>query len=200
MKQYNDFYYLKSMGVETQIGFVQLIGKPIIKKYPNSIIKIMSGVTLDSDVQNNPAGICHPVILATMSENAQIVLGRDSGLSGATLCARTKIEIGEYVGIGANTSIFDNDFHPANPYLRKFDNDKNTLSAPILIEDFSWIGGNCIILKGTRIGKGAVVGAGSVVTSIVPELSIFAGNPAKFRKKIDIDHETYHNLFNSGKE
>ena len=50
---------------------------------------------------------------------------------------------------------------------------------PIYIEDYAWIATNAIILPGVRIGEGAVVGAGAVVSKDVPPYSIVAGNPAK---------------------
>jgi acetyltransferase-like isoleucine patch superfamily enzyme len=53
------------------------------------------------------------------------------------------------------------------------------LSAPIFIHDNAWIGLNAIILKGVTIGEGAVIAAGSVVTSNVLPYSIVAGIPAK---------------------
>jgi|SRR5579884_4001374 len=49
---------------------------------------------------------------------------------------------------------------------------------PIIIEDDVWIGTRVIILPGIRIGKGSIVGAGSVVTKDVPPYTIVAGNPA----------------------
>ena len=56
---------------------------------------------------------------------------------------------------------------------------------PIVIEDKAWIGINSTILPGVRIGYGAIVGAGSVVTKDVPPMTVVAGNPAKFIKKIE---------------
>jgi acetyltransferase-like isoleucine patch superfamily enzyme len=47
------------------------------------------------------------------------------------------------------------------------------------IEDDVWIGANSVILPGVRIGRGSVIGAGSVVTKSVPPHAIYAGNPAK---------------------
>ena len=55
-------------------------------------------------------------------------------------------------------------------------------SAPIRIDDYAWIGFNSIILGGVNIGRGAIVGAGSVVSKHVPPYTIFAGNPACFIK------------------
>lgn len=50
---------------------------------------------------------------------------------------------------------------------------------PIVIEDDVWIGSNCTITDGVRIGKGSVIGANSCVITDVPPYSIFGGTPAK---------------------
>lgn len=50
---------------------------------------------------------------------------------------------------------------------------------PVVIGDDVWIGGHVIILPGVHIGKGAVIGAGAVVTKNVPEYAVAAGNPAR---------------------
>ena len=52
-----------------------------------------------------------------------------------------------------------------------------------MIEDDVWIGRRAIIMGGVTIGKGAVIGAGSVVTKDVPPYCVAAGNPAIVRKK-----------------
>ncbi len=55
----------------------------------------------------------------------------------------------------------------------------------VLIDDYAWIGHRVIILPGVRIGKHAIVGAGSVVSKSIPDYAIAVGNPAvvkKFRK------------------
>ena len=57
-----------------------------------------------------------------------------------------------------------------------------TEERPVTICDDVWIGSRCIILPGVKIGHGAIIGAGSVVTKDVPEYSIVAGNPAKIVK------------------
>jgi acetyltransferase-like isoleucine patch superfamily enzyme/O-antigen/teichoic acid export membrane protein len=71
------------------------------------------------------------------------------------------------------------------------------VKAPIIIDDYAWIATNSIILPGVTIGKGAVVGAGSVVTRSIPAYQIFAGNPARFikeRKLKQLSHVTVHRL------
>jgi acetyltransferase-like isoleucine patch superfamily enzyme len=52
-----------------------------------------------------------------------------------------------------------------------------------VIEDHVWIGARAIISPGVRIGEGAVIGAGSVVTRDVEPYTIVAGNPARFIKE-----------------
>ena len=50
---------------------------------------------------------------------------------------------------------------------------------PIVIEDDVWIGFNVVVLSGVRIGHGAVIAAGSIVTRDVPAGAIVAGTPAR---------------------
>lgn len=57
---------------------------------------------------------------------------------------------------------------------------------PIDIGDDAWLGAGCIVLPGVRIGKGAVVGAASLVTADVPDLTIVAGIPARPIRKLEI--------------
>ncbi len=56
-----------------------------------------------------------------------------------------------------------------------------------------WIGSNCLIKAGVKIGDGAVIGMGSVVTKDVPPYEVWAGNPAK-KIKIRFDEKTIDTL------
>ncbi len=56
---------------------------------------------------------------------------------------------------------------------------------PVVVEDDVLIGANAVVLEGVRIGKGAVVAAGAVVTEDVPEYSVVAGTPARVIKQVD---------------
>ena len=56
-------------------------------------------------------------------------------------------------------------------------------TAPIVIEDETWIGSNAVIVAGVTIGKHCIVAAGSVVTKNVPPYSVVVGNPARVLKQ-----------------
>lgn len=58
-------------------------------------------------------------------------------------------------------------------------------ATPVIVEDDVMIGANCVVLEGVKIGKGAVVAAGSVVTTDVPPGAVVAGIPAKVIKMKD---------------
>jgi maltose O-acetyltransferase len=59
-----------------------------------------------------------------------------------------------------------------------------TTSKPIVIEDGVWVGMNSLILPGVTLGHGAVISAGSVVTSNVPPDTLVAGNPAAVKDSL----------------
>lgn len=101
----------------------------------------------------------------------------------------------EYLSIGNFCSISNNVFFilggehdykkiSTYPFKVKLLNEHNEsiTKGKIIIDDDVWIGFGAIILSGVHIGKGAIIGAGSVVTKDVPEYAIVAGNPAKIIK------------------
>ena len=80
----------------------------------------------------------------------------------------------------------DSSGHSADPYERLSGQPPHSDEVrPVSIGDLVWIGRQCIIFPGVRIGEGSVISAGSVVRSHVPPYSVVAGNPAKvmFRLK-----------------
>ena len=98
---------------------------------------------------------------------------------GCTFFGRGGITVGNDVFIGPKANLITIN-HDVNP-----DNRSATYGRPIVIEDKVWIGINSTILPGVRIGYGAIVGAGSVVTKDVPAMTVVAGNPARIIKTIE---------------
>ncbi len=155
----------------------RILGMPVIQRQRGSRIALGAGLVLRSWPRTNPLMPHHPVVLATRNAGAVIQIGDDCGLTGTTLVAADRIEIGHRVLIGANTTIVDTDFHPLTPEGRRADINAGR-HRPVVIHDDAFIGMNCLILKGVTIGARSVVGAGSVVSRDVPPGCIVAGNPA----------------------
>jgi acetyltransferase-like isoleucine patch superfamily enzyme len=158
-------------------------GMPILQRFRGSLIKIGDGVYLRSWRSTNPLTPNHPVTLATRNAAAQILIGEVVGLTGTTIVAAERIEIGDRVQVGANTTIVDTDFHPVDPAERQRDFLAGR-HAPIVIGSDVFIGMDCLILKGVRIGAGSTIGAGSVVSKDIPPACVAAGNPAVVIKKL----------------
>lgn len=114
-----------------------------------------------------------------------IYVGNDVNLGyrPVLMASRSKIVIGNHVMFGPEVTIRGGN-HRID-FLGKFmsnvtDDDKlleNDLG--VVVEDDVWIGTRAIILCGVRIGRGAVIGAGTVVTKSIPPYAIAVGNPAR---------------------
>jgi acetyltransferase-like isoleucine patch superfamily enzyme len=161
----------------------KILGVPIIQKHRQSTIHIGQGLGLRSTVRSNPLGPTHPVILCTWQAGAAIEIGENFAMTGGSLVAAERISIGNYVNIGANSTVIDTNFHPLDAKARR-ETPQIAETAPITIQDGVFIGMNCLILKGVTIGQNSVIGAGSVVTRDIPANVIAAGNPAKAIKNL----------------
>lgn len=95
-----------------------------------------------------------------------------------------EIRIGKDCLLAPMVSIFDCD-HACDDVAQPIRLQGHTSPCPVIIEDDVWIGTKATILKGVTIGKGAVIGANSVVTRSVPPYAIVGGVPAKVLKYRD---------------
>lgn len=103
----------------------------------------------------------------------QVKIGEDSIIGyAAFLDGRDKIIIGNHVDIASEVMIYNSE-HDINS------EDFQARLALVEIEDYVFIGPRAIILPGVRIGKGAVVGAGAVVTKDVADFAVVGGVPAQ---------------------
>ena len=111
----------------------------------------------------------------------EISIGKYSLITpGVRIMSAEKIEIGDACMIAHGAYISDADWHGIYDRAQPVGTTK-----PINIKDNVWIGDSAIVCKGVTIGKNSIIGAGAVVTKDVPENCIYAGNPAKFIKKLD---------------
>ena len=101
----------------------------------------------------------------------RLEIGQETALGRCEITLHDLVKIGKYVVIN-DGAILLTASHALNDPLWPH------LSAPIVIGDYAWIATNAIVLPGTTIGRGAVVGAGAVVRGDIPDYAIVAGNPA----------------------
>lgn len=176
----SNWYKLVLKAMKIQYGKnLTLRGIPVIYNRKGARLSMGKNVTINSSFLSNLIGLYQRTIVLTRVPGAEIVIGDDVGLSGVTVYARASIKIGDHTIIGANTKIFDNDFHPLEADARNRDDKSAIRSKAVSIGRNCFIGCNALILKGTVLGDGCVVGAGSVVSGIFEANSVIAGNPAR---------------------
>lgn len=157
--------------------------KGIVRYEGTCSIEVCDNVHINSGKQYNVIGGDCRTVLRTL-HGGRIIIGEGSGISNSTIVSVNQVKIGKNVLVGGSCKFYDTDFHPINVEDRLNNNQEKIKTAPIEIKDNVFIGAHCIILKGVTIGKGSVVGAGSVVTKSIPEGEVWAGNPARFIRKI----------------
>jgi acetyltransferase-like isoleucine patch superfamily enzyme len=165
--------------------------RPIIRSSPGSRLQIGAHSVLNSDNDTSFVPIASCVKFA-LGKDAAIVVGRHSDLNGCCITAYEQVEVGSYVQIGPGSWITDTDLHAIDPFVRRAQLEgrpydwTGVARSPVVIEDDVWLGANVVVLKGVRIGRGSVVGVGSVVAFDIPPMSIAAGNPARVIKHITV--------------
>lgn len=112
------------------------------------------------------------------------------------LVAMDSITIGSHVLMASHIFISDNshgsykgdalDSDPTTPPIKR-----DYPTAPVSIGDNTWICEGVVIMPGTRIGKGCVIGAHSIVRGEIPDYTVAAGNPAKVIKQYDFDKQRW---------
>jgi acetyltransferase-like isoleucine patch superfamily enzyme len=98
---------------------------------------------------------------------------------GVSIAAEREVIIGDRTRIGPYVMIVDTDFHDLHH------RGERPVPRPVIIESDVWIGAKASVLRGVRIGHGAVVGVGAVVTRDVPPFAIVAGVPARVVGQVD---------------
>ncbi len=156
---------------------LSVFGAPIVSRHPDSKIVLGERVMLISDSFATALGVNHPIMLRTLAAGAQIRIGNGVGISGGSICAAQRVEIGDDTLLGANVTIADTDFHSLAPALRHPGD--SAAVAPVHIGRHVFLGTNSVVLKGVSIGDNSVIGAGSVVARDIPANCVAAGNPCR---------------------
>lgn len=129
------------------------------------------------------------------SVSGNTILGNNVNFNGMKIVGRGNVIIGDNFHSGPEclmlAEIHNYDHGKAIPY------DDTYIQREIVIEDNVWLGSRVIVLDGITIGEGAIIQAGSVVTSNIPKCAIAGGHPAIVFKYRDIAH--YDKLKQEGK-
>lgn len=115
-------------------------------------------------------------------DDPELIIGSNCHVGYDNLFAvNRRIVIGDHVGISQRVVIRDSDGHPTDLERRRRGEVmlREEDMAPVVVHEYAWIGRDAHVLKGVTIGAGAVVAAGSVVTSNVPDGAIAMGVPAR---------------------
>ena len=141
---------------------------------------VLAGVRIGKDSTINPG--------ARFYNPSKVKIGQDTIVGEkAVLDGRENLTIGDHVDIASEVMIYNSEHDINDPTFA-------AISAPVIIEDYVFIGPRAIILPGVTIGKGAVVGAGAVVTKKVSEFAIVGGVPAVVigeRKNKDLNYHLH---------
>jgi acetyltransferase-like isoleucine patch superfamily enzyme len=165
-------------------NFEKIYGWVISRSFNKSGLQFMPGYPVsvygpeNISVGNNLRGMGHIYFYAN---EGSLMIGHNCGLgSNIQLGASAgRIFIGNDVMIASNVVMRAAD-HGVEKNEKMYK--QAYTSGTIIIEDDVWIGANAVILKNVTLGKGCVIGAGSIVTKSVEPYAIVAGNPAKLIK------------------
>jgi len=116
---------------------------------------------------------------AYFGSGKDIAIGNNSGI-GLNCRVYGPLKIGDDVMMGPDVMIFTQ-----NHKTERLDIPMRLQTAPkepVFIGDDVWIGARVIILPGKKVGKGVIIGAGTVVTKDIPDYAVVGGNPAKIIK------------------
>ncbi len=163
-------------GVRLGAGF-QCWGLPTFRREPGAAIHVGRRCAIRTARGSNNIGLYTRTRISANTRGAVVEIGNNVGLSAVTIAAFERIDIGDDCLIGGNVLITDSDWHPVDPAARLRDEKPHT--APVRIGRNVFIGTRAVILKGTTIGDGAVIGAGSVVSGTIPPRTVAVGNPCR---------------------
>lgn len=166
---------------------ITCFGLPYIAVAPKGTCIIGDNFRLSNGARFNPIGYPQPCQLV-VTDGATLRIGKNVGISQASIICHHSITIGDYVKIGGGVKIYDTNFHSLDPAVRRCHSQDmlEKKCAPVFIDHDAFIGAGSIILSGVTIGANSVIAAGSVVVKNIPSNEVWGGNPAKYIKTLKI--------------
>lgn len=144
---------------------------------------------LENKKYKNLAKGCSVPVDITISQKDNLVMMEGAELESGALILNihAKFIMGKFSGAGPNlTVITGNHMSIMGKYLMQVTDEDKKLYDPegkqdqdVILEEDVWLGANVVLLNGVKIGRGAVIAAGSVCRNKIPPYAIVAGNPAK---------------------
>lgn len=149
------------------------------------IVNVGKGLTLRSGARRGIGNGATTKII--VNPEAELKIGDHVGMTNVCLLCQNKIEIGDYVLLGADVMVMDSNFHDTD-WRRRMDGAhgiNGAKTAPVKIGNNVFVGTRSIICKGVTIGARSIIAAGSVVVKDIPEDCIAGGNPCMIVRKIN---------------
>ncbi len=165
------------------MGFYKAWGKRLI-----TLKALLSRNRRRRNLNNKGASIAETAeigIIKAHGNKKNLEIGKNTFIGNVEFALHDKITIGDNVCINDGVILLTASHDLQDPLWQH-------KKKPIIIEDYVWIATNAIILPGVKIGKGAVIGAGAVVSKNVERYDIVAGNPAKSIGKKRIENLDYN--------
>ena len=182
--------YMKRCLPWMSMGSAVSFGTNVYVRCPHRV-SVGDGVVFGSNIEINNAETSTLTIgsgseigsgtFLTINGNGRLVIGHNTKINKYNMVScNNLICVGNYTMTAAFCHILDaNHGMKRGEIMRR----QHKLCHETHIGDDVWIGSNCVILAGSCIGKGVVVGAGSVVMGRLDNYGIYAGNPAVKKKE-----------------
>lgn len=172
LKLYTDRIYnnwvIKTTGIQIE-GEITINGRIYIQNKGKIIIK--NNTIINSGLNYSPTG-GHTKSRIITEPGAILIIGENVGITNSTIYCSNNIEIGDNTLIGGSCNIWDTDFHSTD-YLERRKIEDRGKSYPIKIGHDVFIGGQCIILKGSILGDKSIITAGTMGRVKTEENEIF---------------------------
>ncbi|MEB3205928.1 MAG: acyltransferase [Vampirovibrionales bacterium] len=158
------------------LRLLDLLGDGVLARYFRGLILKLAGFQLGWGCRVGTGFYIHSVL-------DRVTIGRRSGFNrNIHIDATSPVSIGNYCNIGFGVS-FITAQHDINTTFER--SRPPHAGGAITVEDFTWIAANCTLLPGVTIGRGSVIGVGSLVNKSIPPNSLAVGRPARVIRKIN---------------